>query len=96
MYVGGNTVDTIRAFVAEGDGIVFREVRHTAVLQALFNEVLSNAVDNHCRGAGTTCIKVKLTPEQLLTGDDSSIKQRMRPRQSEPLLWLGNKQRRHD
>ena len=66
MYVGGNTVDTIRAFVAEGDGIVFREVRHTAVLQALFNEVLSNAVDNHCRGAGTTCIKVKLTPERVV------------------------------
>ena len=37
-------------------------------------------------------------PDQklLLTGDDSSIKQRMRPRQNESLLWLGNKQRRHD
>ena len=66
MYVGGNTVDTVDAFVADHSGIHYRPVRHTAILQTLFNEVLSNAVDNHCRGYGTTCIKVKFTPDRVV------------------------------
>jgi len=66
MYVGGNTVETVEAFVCDESGICFRPVRHTAILQTLFNEVLSNAVDNHCRGYGTSCIKVKLSPDRVV------------------------------
>ena len=66
MYVGGNTAETIEAFVADDSGITYRSVRHTAILQTLFNEVLSNAVDNHSRGHGTSCIKVKLTPDRVV------------------------------
>jgi DNA topoisomerase-2 len=63
MYGTSNTTEVLELFGLDDDAIIHRRYRRVNILQHIFNEVLSNAIDNHARGAGTTQVKVNFSPD---------------------------------
>jgi DNA topoisomerase-2 len=73
MYVGSIVPITEEIYVPSGDKFVFKEITYNPAFLKIFDEIVSNSVDEHKRNPKLTWIDIKIENDKVTIKDNGGI-----------------------